>query len=74
MTNTPLSCGPRTASSQVNVPNVRRGGGLVQVVHRLGSVVLLLTDLLQAVEEHSLNLLLAGFETVLEEEGPDRSH
>lgn len=73
MTNTPLSCGPRTAS-QVNVPNVRRGGGLVQVVHRLGSVVLLLTDLLQAVEEHSLNLLLAGFETVLEEEGPDRSH
>lgn len=37
-------------------------------------MLLLLTELLQAVEQHSLNLLLAGSETILEERGPDQSH
>lgn len=57
-----------TASSQVNIPHVRRGAGLVQLILRLGPVPLVLTELLQAVEQHHLNLLLAGFEAVLEGE------
>jgi hypothetical protein len=63
------------ASSQVNIPHVCRGGGLVRIFHRLGSgVMLLLTELLQAVQQQSFDLLLAGFETILEERGPDRGY
>lgn len=65
--NASLPFGP-TASSQVNIPHVRRGAGLVQFILRLGAVPLVLTELLQAVEQHHLDLLLAGFEAVLEGE------
>ena len=40
---------------------------MVQLILRLGSVALVLTVLLQAVQQHHLNLLLAGFEAILEE-------
>lgn len=36
--------------------------------------MLLLTELLQAVQQQSFDLLLAGFETILEERGPDRGY
>lgn len=59
-----------TAASQVDVPHIRRGGGLVQFILRLGGITLLLTELLQTIEQHGLDLLLAGFETILRGEGP----
>ena len=65
--NASLPFGP-TASSQVNIPHVCRGAGLVQFILRLGPIPLVLTELLQAVEQHHLNLLLAGFEAVLKGE------
>ena len=56
----------RPTSSQVDIPNICRGAGLIQLILRLGSVALVLTVLLQAIQQHHLNLLLAGFEAILE--------
>ena len=58
----------RPTSSQVDIPNICRGAGLVQLILRLGSIALVLTVLLQAIQQHHLNLLLAGFEAILEGE------
>lgn len=70
MASVPLPRAALQAASQVDVPHVRRGAGLVQFVLGLGCVALLLTELLQAAEQHGLDLLLAGFQAILERQGP----
>lgn len=55
-------------SSQVDVSHICGSAGLVQFIHCLGGIalLLLLPDLLQAVHEHRLNLLLTSFKAVLQ--------
>lgn len=65
---TRLSHSARMTSSQVNIPHICRGARLVQFILRLGSIALVLAELLQAIQQHHLNLLLAGLEAILEGE------
>jgi len=66
-----------SGGSQVDIPDVCRGGGLIQLVQAFPAgaslrlrlrLRLLLPALAQAAHQHALNLLLALFENVLQEE------
>lgn len=64
---------PPSGGSQVDVADVRRGGGLIQLVHALSAgahlrllvLLLLLSALAEVAQQHALNLLLTRFENVL---------
>lgn len=63
-----------SGGSQVDIADVRRGGGLILLVHafsagahlRLLVLLLLLPALAEVAQQHALNLLLTLFENVLQ--------
>ncbi len=71
-----------SGGSQVDIADVCRGGGLIQLVEafpagaplRLLLLLLLLPPLAQAAHQHTLDLLLALFENILQCNKRGRNH